>query len=254
MPELDLICLANSYKYGGRCIAGLRTNGGGWVRPVTAAEHGVFGRDDYGQMAAFEPRILNVMRTPLAGPRPVASQPENWLIDGGRWRLVERPASREWAGVLEAAVCRGPALLEGTERAIPEGAFRRRAAEASLALVEPEQLVWRRCFDENTMRLKDRAVFKLAGASYALPLTDPVFLEGLKALREGEHASEEIGIPAGRTVLLTISLSEPYHGYCYKLAAAVVVLPAEWGRRGTGKPAVSTVLPGGTVASGGGLR
>src|SRR6266850_2762793 len=32
MPLVDLICLANSNKMGGRCIAGLRTDGGGWVR------------------------------------------------------------------------------------------------------------------------------------------------------------------------------------------------------------------------------
>jgi hypothetical protein len=228
MPKVDLICLANSYKYGGRCVAGLRTDGGGWVRPVTAAPHGAFGRDDLGQVAAFDPRLLDLIRVRLEGPRPVASQPENWLVDGRRWRLVERPAARAGAGVLEAALCRGPALLGDTGRAIAEASFRRAPAEESLAIVEPSAIVWRRSFDERAMRLKDRAVFDLAGVCYDLPLTDPVYLERLKPLREGEHENEEVGIPRQARVLLTISLSEPYEGLCYKLAAAVVVLPPTW--------------------------
>jgi hypothetical protein len=61
--------------------------------------------------------------------------------------------------------------------------------------------------------------------AYELPLTDPVYLERMKPLREGEHESTELGIPPRARVLLTISLSEPYQGQCYKLAAAVVVLP-----------------------------
>ena len=40
MPSLDLICLANSSKLGSRCLAGLRVDGGGWVRPVSNQEYG----------------------------------------------------------------------------------------------------------------------------------------------------------------------------------------------------------------------
>lgn len=28
MPVVEMVCLANSYKHGGRCVAGLRTDGG----------------------------------------------------------------------------------------------------------------------------------------------------------------------------------------------------------------------------------
>ncbi len=225
MADVDLICLAISYKYGGRCVAGLRTDGGGWVRPVTAAPHGAFGEQDLAQIAGFGPRVLDVIRVGLKTPKPLASQPENWLIDGQRWRLIERPAGPAAAAVLERALCRGPALLGSTGGRIADASFRRAPAAESLALVEPAEILWRRTFDENTMRLKDRAAFDLAGVAYELPLTDPVYLERMKPLREGEHESTELGIPPRARVLLTISLSEPYQGQCYKLAAAVVVLP-----------------------------
>jgi len=38
MPSVDLICLANSHKWNFRCVAGLRVDGGGWVRPVSDKE------------------------------------------------------------------------------------------------------------------------------------------------------------------------------------------------------------------------
>jgi Dual OB-containing domain len=74
MPGVDLICLANSYKYSGRCFAGLRTDGGGWVRPVTAAPHGEFGREECAQIAAFDPRLLDVIRTGLERHTPLPYQ------------------------------------------------------------------------------------------------------------------------------------------------------------------------------------
>jgi hypothetical protein len=38
MAQVDLICLANSRKLGGRCVAGLRLDGSGWVRRVDSPQ------------------------------------------------------------------------------------------------------------------------------------------------------------------------------------------------------------------------
>lgn len=47
MAALDIICLANSRKHGGRCVAGLRTDGGGWLRPVGTLLDGTLYPPDY---------------------------------------------------------------------------------------------------------------------------------------------------------------------------------------------------------------
>jgi len=44
----------------------------------------------------------------------------------------------------------------------------------------------------------------------------------------GSHRSLELSIPENRRILFTISLSEPLEGVCYKLVAAVVVVPLAW--------------------------
>ncbi|MFO0968577.1 MAG: hypothetical protein U0793_23720 [Gemmataceae bacterium] len=41
MPYVDLICLANSWKHGGRCVAGIKIDGSGWIRPVGSFADGI---------------------------------------------------------------------------------------------------------------------------------------------------------------------------------------------------------------------
>jgi hypothetical protein len=40
LPTVEIVCLANSRKAGGRCIAGVRTDTGAWVRPVSSGREG----------------------------------------------------------------------------------------------------------------------------------------------------------------------------------------------------------------------
>jgi hypothetical protein len=84
VPQVDIICLANSRKHGGHCVAGLRLDGGGWLRPVGVAADGVLWPDDYTLTNGSEARTLDVIRVGLRTPRPAIHQPENWVINGTR--------------------------------------------------------------------------------------------------------------------------------------------------------------------------
>src|SRR5207302_8024770 len=92
MPSLDLICLANSRKLSARCIAGLRTDTGEWIRPVSQAEHGELTYLQRSLGIEGEPQNFDVIRMGFAKPMPIPSQPENWLVDGTAWKLLDRPA------------------------------------------------------------------------------------------------------------------------------------------------------------------
>jgi hypothetical protein len=136
---VDIICLANSRKHGGHCVAGLRLDGGGWLRPVGVAPDGVLWPADYTLATGEEARTLEVIRVGLRAPRPAIHQPENWVIDGTRWSAGACPANR-MQSLLRQAIVPGPELLTGTGERVAFATFEKRPAPASLALVAPEDI------------------------------------------------------------------------------------------------------------------
>jgi hypothetical protein len=246
MPEtVEILCLANSRKYSGRCVAGLRTDGGGWVRPVSAEQHRALSPQHYTLNDFTEARPLDLIRVPIACPAPLPHHPEDCRIAYGQWELSSRPAPKEVAvPLLRRHLVRGTALLGDTENRLPHAAFSRAPAAASLALVWPKDLFWSISLGANGKR-RTRVQFRLTdpatadGAEYDLSLTDSDWEERLGKLGVGLHpmdAAPDVG-PKDR-LLLTVSLSEPFsekedaEPSCYKLVAAVLKIPSEW--RGPG--------------------
>src|SRR5262249_45899508 len=167
-------CLANSKKYQARCVAGLCTDGRGWVRPIGPNEHGTLEARHYTLDDGSEARVLDLLRIELECPRPEPHQPENWLVGPARWKLIARPVHKSQLGVLRDGIVAGPALLGSRSDRTPCAAFRSSAAGASLALVKPCDLEW---LVTTSPRGKPqvRALFKLGGAPYSLSVTDPVW-------------------------------------------------------------------------------
>jgi hypothetical protein len=229
VPSFDLICLANSYKLNYRCVAGLRVDGGGWVRPVSDKEHGELQYSQYRLPDHSEPHLFDLIRVGLSAHQPSPHQPENWLMDDSQWTLLGRPASAHYASVVAGTLHRGPVLFGNTGRSVPSAQFRRSPARESLALIQPVGIRWRTEFNTYQLRNVPRVVFQLGDVSYDLPVTDPAYAGPLQRRDEGEYSSSDLGIPESRTILFTISLGEPFEGICYKLVAAVVVVPPEWG-------------------------
>jgi hypothetical protein len=231
VPLVDLICLANSYKLSYRCVAGLRVDGGGWVRPVSDKEHGELQYSQYRLPDHSEPHLLDMIRMGLSHGRPLPHQPENWLMNDSGWTLLERPASADHARVIAAAVHRGSLLFGNKGRSVPYAHFRNRPARESLLLVQPADIRWHTAFNTYELRNMPRVFFQLDDVAYDLPLTDPAYAGPLQRRDEGDYRSSDLGIPEDATILFTISLGEPLDGVCYKLVAAVVIVPPEWAGR-----------------------
>lgn len=219
MPVLRLLCLANSRKLGGQCIAGLRLDGRGWIRPVSNFPDGTLYPSNYRLNDGSTPQLLDIIEVGLEGPRPAQHQSENWLIDGTRWRLVRRPASRQEADMMWSHVTQGPALFGNCEDRVAEGAN----VSHSLTIVRVQNLRWR--ITSYGEKRKTRALFRLRGALYDLAITDNTIEQGLRNLEEGIHPIDSApGFTPNQEVLLTISLGEPFEGNCYKLIAAIIRL------------------------------
>jgi hypothetical protein len=196
-------------------------DGGGWIRPVSEREHGELEYRHYRLPDGSEPGVLDVIRVGLSNPQPLPHQPENWRVDGSGWNLIERPASSEYGRVIAAAVCHDPVLFGNMGKSVSEAHCHEYPGRESLVLIPPSDIRW-------LHRSKARVEFRLESLYYDLPLTDPAYVGALKRLEEGDHPSSALGIPEDRKILFTISLGEPLEGICYKLVAAVVVMPRKF--------------------------
>ena len=74
MPVVKtIVCLANSRKLSGRCVAGLELSNGrrvGWIRPVSAREHEEVSEHERQYEDGSDPRVLDLMSVPLVHPHP----------------------------------------------------------------------------------------------------------------------------------------------------------------------------------------
>lgn len=228
--RVDVICLANSRNRGGRCVAGLRADGGGWVRPVSPARDGVLYAAWYTLADGSEARPLDLVEMTLREPRPEPHQPENWLLAGVTWRLRARPAPRSVIAPLRAALERGPTVLGTREDRVPVADL---PVRASLALAAPVGVRWRVATDGSGLR-RLRAMFALRHQEYDLPVTDPEWEQRAATLPDGCHHGAALGEDASGRLLLTLSLGKPFGetACCHKLVAAVITVPADWSADG----------------------
>ena len=95
-----IVCLANSRKLSGRCIAGKELLGDGsssqWIRPVSARETEEVSEYERQFEDGSDPRVLDVVDVPLLDAVPKNYQQENWLLDPNNyWERVGKVAWNE---------------------------------------------------------------------------------------------------------------------------------------------------------------
>ncbi len=218
-----IVFLASSRKYSGLCIAGREWNGnvaGAWVRPVSSEPTGALSPQEITLEDGEKPRLLDVITVPVIGPPPHDYQKENLLISGASWtREGEFPLSRleGLCDNVNSLWINGHHSHGGLNDRMPmEGVLQ--GDFPTLLLVRVENLAM--SVGKNARGFKQvRARFTHRGTDYSLPVTD--------FRVERVHLEKEYGIHPveGAAAFLTLSISEPFEGFCYKLAAAVIVQP-----------------------------
>jgi hypothetical protein len=94
-----LVCLANSRKLSGRCVAGIVYGGQGvWIRPVSARPDGEVSEREQQYKDGSYPRVLDIVSVPLLRHQPDSFQSENWLLDP--WQRWEKIGRIGWAKLL----------------------------------------------------------------------------------------------------------------------------------------------------------
>ena len=228
MPVIKrILCLANSRKLSGRCVAGrevLEAAPGPWIRPVSTREKEEVSEDERQYEDGSDPRVLDVIDIPLRHQRPHACQTENWVLDPDYYWLKVRRAN--WAEVQRNAET--PATLWVNGRSTYYGSndeIIRADADLlpnSLVLIRVPGLVLKVFAPGAEFGNPKRAVqaeFSYRGANYGIKVTDPSVEREYKAMNNGTYRIDECCI--------CVSLSEPMQknngDWCrYKLAAAII--------------------------------
>ena len=86
-----IVCLANSYKLQGRCIAGIDIDTGQWIRPIPRRGSALYDQRFIDGKTGNEPNLLEIVEIPLVGQAPdKGCQPENSYIGEGIWKRLGR--------------------------------------------------------------------------------------------------------------------------------------------------------------------
>lgn len=215
-----IVCLANSYKHGGRCVAGVCVDGGKWIRLRGAAPDGSLDTHESVLDDGSEPRLLDLIEVELHYAIPSDAHPEDWQIAPVPWRLIERPAAAAQLQKITAAADKSTTILRGYRDRMSTEEIQAKPLQSSLVLVCPTEIYW--WIRQEGEKRKYRALFRRHYVTYDLAVTDPRWLEQLNLMPAGIYPHATFAGPACET-WLTISLSEAFHGWHYKLVAAVLV-------------------------------
>ena len=217
-----VVCLANSRKLSGRCIAGKEIADrrvADWIRPVSSRPSEEVSEHERQYEDGSDPRVLDVVDIPLLGHRPKSFQQENWLLDPERywvkvgrvqWDRLERlvdPVLPLWENGHHTGTGRNdriPTAIAGT-------------LQSSLRFLHVDRLAFSvfapgERFGNAKRRVQGR--FRHDGADYRLWVTDPRYEREYLAQPNGDY---EVG-----ECFLTVSIGEPFEEFCYKLIAAII--------------------------------
>jgi len=215
MQSKKIVCLANSRKYKGRCIAGKEISSGRWIRPVSEDEFGALHTEHLVLKNGHVPSILDVIKVPLKEEKREVYHPENKLISDERWKKYGVFQFEDLEKIKDE-----PRSLWTNENPYEDRISLDYIKDHygqinySLFLIKPEDFKIKVKETDNG-DMKVRSIFKYKDVVYNLSLTDPVLEYIYEKKGKGEFPIED-------DVFLCISLGLPYEGCCYKLVASVI--------------------------------
>ncbi len=216
--DKHFICLANSYKHGGRCIAGIevvpQSDGSltivrhddsrpRWIRPVSMSANG-----EIPNHLAESFKIFSLVKLTEVEPCPHKAHTED--VHCSRMEISPFELLPTKAFLNQLLDTQHQAVFYYRGKAIPATIIDR--LDYSLMLIQPEN-VSAYC-DEERKNSKYRMKFTYSDSNYDFPITDPVFLEQFK--KNPEKYDDLDG------VYLVLSLGLEFEGFHFKLVATVV--------------------------------
>jgi hypothetical protein len=221
-----VLCLANSYKHENRCVAGISLITKKWLRLVGRKVPGCLTQSEACYEDRKEAALLDVFEVELDKECGSNCHPEDVYVTGKPFRLLGRVGDQYEISTLLPHVSKRPSVLQGYGDRVSARRVEESPRERSLEIIRPEDLWW--WIRDESGKRKNRAVFRFgthARTRYDLAVTDPIWLEKMRSLPSGIYPHAYFFQGKAPKTMLTMSLSEPFERFHYKLVAGVVALP-----------------------------
>jgi len=210
----EFICLAKSHKFEGFCVVGKKLNAKAeWIRPVS--KHGK-GEIPLEQLALTNGKTLktgNVIAISQLTHNPLRHQKENYLISDEKWRFIKN-YTKSYDFLLDTPKSiwiNGFSSTNGKNDRIEYSKAVNLDSSVFFIKVKKFELFTDNGKSDSKLRIK----FDYNETKYILRVTDAEYSKG--------DIIEKIStISVYPYIYLTVSLTQNFTGYCYKLAAAII--------------------------------
>lgn len=210
---MRLLCLANSYKEGGRCIAGillddndkpiLKNNQPIWIRPVCKADHGQIPNNLCNSILPLD--IIQINGTSNVG---AGYQSENTVFDEKQIIVIGKVNKT----VLNNLYSTTNLIFGNREKSLLEDVIK--GLNHSLLFIRLSEFIVDIKKYEDSKRPKIRLCFSYNNNFYDFPVTDPVFLDNYSKDKTILNNKESIDV--------VLSLGFPFKNLYYKLVATII--------------------------------
>lgn len=215
MPT-KFICLANSFKEGGRCLAGIELDANDnpvivegrpkWIRPICETPHG-----EVPTHLVSHLNILDIIEIEVTGTQQANYQSENVLFKQNSIRQIST-FNKENLSIL----CDNRSLIFGNKgKAVSAEAITNLNYSLMLVRTKLFEVVEIR-YEDNPNQPKFRLVFLFNDNQYDLPITDPVFLHRYQS---NPDFMEDIN-----EAFISLSLGVVWNDWYYKLVAGIILI------------------------------
>jgi len=209
-----IVCLANSFKEGGRCVAGIELNQENevifkdsipkWIRPVCKTEH-----DEIPNYLVLNIKPLDIIEFEINEPAPKGFQSENVLFNENSLRVVG-VYEKEQVNLLGINTRNN--LFGNNGKALTSESAE--LINYSLMLISVDTFEVFEVKYEDCEHPKIRLKFKYKTFYKDLPITDPIFLE--------KYKNDNTILNNVNQIFLVISLGILFEGWHSKLVACII--------------------------------
>jgi len=215
------VCLANSRKNSGRCIAGKEIGSSHWIRPVSNRITEEISEIEMRYENGIIPKLLDIVKFEIIEKKPNRFQVENYLLDPKYYwtktgefepsRLGELcdDSSKMWPNLVSS--------YQGINDRAPSSICDQYAHSLVLLELEESKIIVRTEGAEfNNPKRKVRFQFAINTKVYLLPVTDPEIERSYLAKPNNEYI-------INGTHYATISMGLPHSdAFCYIFAAGII--------------------------------